>query len=143
MSKFRILIIDDDKRHLKTIKAVIDQIKSPKIEIVTQSDGLEAFKILQNEYNYNFILIDITLRQIDGLVLLRYLKENKNFIRSYIAILSTSNNPKDIEVARKNGADAYITKPINCSEESMKRLQNIVKLVKTKGYSKEFELYEL
>ncbi|MBC8039998.1 MAG: response regulator [Opitutaceae bacterium] len=59
------------------------------------------------------ILLDIKLPRVDGLEVLRQLKEHPQFRRLPVVMLTTSGESHDVARAYELGANSYIVKPVN------------------------------
>lgn len=109
---YRVLIADDEIAICKGLSILIDW-KAFGFEVVDYAlNGLEAFEKIK-EGKYDLVFTDIRMPEIDGIKLLRMIRENKYPCR--IVILS---GYKDFEYARsavEYGAKNYILKPI-CEE---------------------------
>jgi CheY-like chemotaxis protein len=70
------------------------------------------------------IVLDLNLPGIDGREVLRQIKQDENLNQIPVAVFTTSNNPRDIEVCYQYGVDYYIVKPIDFAQlkQDMQRL---------------------
>lgn len=59
------------------------------------------------------ILLDLNLPEIDGYEVLRQLKGNEKTQSIPIIVLTTTDNPKEIERCYELGCNVYITKPVD------------------------------
>lgn len=119
-----ILLVEDNLDHIElTINALRTNGLVNKINVVY--DGQEALDYLyardkysdRNEYpKPELILLDIKLPKIDGLEVLKILKTDSELKKIPVIILTTSENDKDITSAYTNGANSYISKPVNFVE---------------------------
>ncbi len=122
----RVLLVEDDKTTVQNIELTL---KSEGFIIDTAAlgeDGLEIGKI----YEYDLILLDIMLPDIDGYEVLRRLRDAR--INTPILILSGLIEVEDKLKALGFGADDYLTKPYD-NRELMARIQAIVR--RSKGHS--------
>jgi DNA-binding response OmpR family regulator len=114
-----ILLIEDDPDHAELI---IDVLKKENIkkEIVLLKDWEETMDYFQKsdlEGNYeicsqiDLIILDLNLPKVNGIDVLKFIKNNANFSSIPIIILSTSSDQETIDEAFKNGANGYIIKP--------------------------------
>ncbi len=113
----RILLIEDDPDHAELIMEVLEAENIQK-EIILLKDGLEALNYFQR-YEDNglysqikLVILDLNLPKVDGMEILKFLKQNPMYCSIPVVILSTSSDDKTIETAYKNGANDYIAKPI-------------------------------
>ena len=109
----KLLIIEDEKNMRAAIKRILRQ-DLPSIEFIEAENGVQALKIVKNN-KPDLILLDVLMPQVNGLVVLKNLKENKNIeIRKIPVIILTAIGNREINIkARELGAVDYITKPYN------------------------------
>jgi len=110
MSRARILAIDDEKniRHL-----LRNELTPEGFEVVTARSGEEGLKILK-EKSFHVVLLDIRLPKMDGIEVLRHLKQ-KSPHTEVIMITGYGDIQTAVE-SMKLGARDYITKPFKLSE---------------------------
>ncbi len=111
--KKKILIIEDDPNMRNAIKRILKQ-GLPSVDILEIGDGKEALSIVESLIP-NLILLDVKLPNMNGLQVLKALKDSKDReIRKIPVIMLTGIGNKEIAVqAEKMGAVDYITKPFN------------------------------
>ena len=118
--KSSILLIDDHPMLRNGVKQLIHTVNY--FEIVGETgSGIEGIKLAE-ELDPDIILLDINMHDINGLDILRVLRE-KN-ISSRIIMFTVSNAKEDIITALKIGADGYLLKDME-PEDFIKALQNI------------------
>lgn len=106
----KILIIEDEPELRKSMKQYLHQ-EGYVIESASDySKALEKIEI----YDYDCILVDITLPQGDGLDLIKQLKQNHS--KAGIIIISAKNSSDDKIMGLDLGADDYLAKPFNLAE---------------------------
>ncbi|HLD26995.1 MAG TPA: response regulator [Patescibacteria group bacterium] len=107
MSKQKILIIEDDMY----IRDVYEEILTKAgYEIITAVDGQEGV-IKAQEGGYSIILLDVMMPKLDGLGVLRELKENPpRQTNGHIVLLTNLAHNTIIEEAQKLGAFTYFVK---------------------------------
>jgi CheY-like chemotaxis protein len=113
-----ILLVDDD--HIfNFLSAKILQKTGIAGEINTALNGKEALDLLNNCYTNSVtvpdvILLDLNMPIMDGFTFLEAFKDlkipNKDSIQ--IIVVSSSQDPRDIQRARELGAKHYMQKPI-------------------------------
>jgi len=103
----KILIVDDDEAIIETMKAILED---EGYIVDTALTGGEAIKKTQNEA-FNIVLLDIRLPDIEGVEVLKLLKDTVPRTRK-IMITGYPSMQNAIDALNKN-ADAYLIKPIN------------------------------
>ncbi len=101
----RILIIDDNSKLLE------DALPMYGYEVKSAHDGLVALKILDEDSNFDLILLDVVMPNLDGWETLKAIRNNDKIAQIPIIMLtSVSETNKQIS-GLKFGADDYIVKP--------------------------------
>ncbi|MEO0102638.1 MAG: response regulator [candidate division WOR-3 bacterium] len=110
--KGKILIIEDEER----IVAVLEKrLATHGYEVITAGNGRLGFNRARQE-KPDLIILDLILPEMDGYQICNFLKRDRRYQDIPIIILSARSQEKDIEEAKKAGADAYFTKPFNYEE---------------------------
>jgi CheY-like chemotaxis protein len=119
---FTVLLVEDDLNDIFLVKRAFKmaQIRNP-LQVVT--DGLEAMQYLQGEGKYadrehyplpRLIVMDIKMPRKSGFEVLEWVKTQQGRLRRIpIVIVSSSDNPTDINRAYELGANAYMVKPVD------------------------------
>lgn len=106
---YRILIIDDEENLVKGIRYNLEQ---DGYVVDAAYDGEDALKKM-DEIIYNLIILDIMLPKIDGLKLLKKIRERSSIP---VIMLTAKGEDEDKVLAFEYGADDYLTKPFNILE---------------------------
>ena len=122
----RVLLIEDDTATAKAIELMLKSEDYVCDSTDLGEDGLDIGKL----YDYDLIILDLMLPDIDGLEVLRRMRTAK--VQTPILILSGLSQPDDKVKALTAGADDYLTKPFD-KEELVARIQAIVR--RTNGHS--------
>lgn len=110
MSKEKILVIDDEKNILFTVRQALE---SEGYEVQTSTTGESGLRLAADE-NFDLILLDLKLPGIDGLEVLRQLSERPRRVSIIvISAFGTVNNAVD---AMKSGALDFVEKPFSPQE---------------------------
>ncbi len=107
--KEKILIIDDEKEIRKLLRVTL----SAHNFLVEESENGNSGITKAAFFKPDLILLDLSLPDIDGLDVLRRIRE---FAKMPIIILSVRENENDKIVALDSGADDYVTKPFGIGE---------------------------
>lgn len=117
MSSVRVLIAEDNEDHrFLTVRALSD-VEDVELEIETVADGEEALDYVHRRNGFrdkprpDLVLLDIRMPKIDGLEVLRRLKEDPDLRTIPTVMLSSSDRPEDINAAYELGSNSYVTKP--------------------------------
>lgn len=108
----KILIVDDDKIIREQLEK---ELKRNFFRTETAANGEETLGIVRNE-DIDIILLDIKLPDIDGLEILRRVKEEKPSCE--VIIITGFGTRENAIMSLRNGAIDYIEKPINIDELS-------------------------
>jgi CheY-like chemotaxis protein len=120
--QFTILLVEDDLNDIFLVKRAfkVARLQTP-LQVVT--DGVEAMQYLTGEGKYadrktfpvpRLIVMDIKMPRVAGFEVLEWMKGNGHPLRRIpIVIVSSSDNPADINRAYELGANAYMVKPMD------------------------------
>jgi DNA-binding NtrC family response regulator len=105
--KTKILIVDDDENIRKTMKAILEE-ENYSVDVAI--NGKEAIE-MSNKKVYNLALLDIRLPDMEGVDLLKLMKEyvprtRKIMVTGYPTI-------QNAMIAVNKKADAYLLKPVD------------------------------
>ena len=79
-------------------------------EITTAPSGFEALKMLPRQ-KFDLIITDINMPDINGLELVRFIRDSEQHKGTPLIIISTDGREADRDRGMKLGANAYLTKP--------------------------------
>lgn len=102
-----VLLVDDDKSILRTFTRILQR---AGYSTETAENGKEALEKIQNKA-YDFALIDVILGDSNGLDLLPKIEETSP--KTVTIMITGADSSDKREIATKNGADAFLTKPVN------------------------------
>ncbi|SDI34469.1 response regulator transcription factor [Proteiniclasticum ruminis] len=104
----KILLVDDDQLIRNWLKLFLEQLADQYVfDIEEASDGMEAVELLER-FDADLLITDIKMPRMDGMELVRYLKEHKPNTRS--CVLSSYDEFDYVKVALRAGALDYILK---------------------------------
>jgi DNA-binding NtrC family response regulator len=117
--KVKILVVDDE---LSIRESLCVWLQQDGYEVESAADGLKALA-MSRETHYDIMLIDVKMPEMDGLSLLKNVRENDPDIA--IVMMTAHGDIRDAVEAMKLGAYDYLLKPFDLEELSL----NIEKLV--------------
>lgn len=112
-----ILLVEDDPDHeLLTIRALKKANVANDIHVAR--DGGEAVDILFGEsaLRPQLILLDLKLPKIDGLEVLRRIRETEATRMLPVVVLTSSDEERDVVRSYQLGVNSYIRKPVNFTD---------------------------
>ena len=116
----RVLLVEDDPTQQQSIKLILETAGMVVDTTDLGEDGLEIGTL----YDYDIIVLDIMLPDIDGFEVLRRLRDSR--VKTPVLILSGLTDAEDKVRGLGTGADDYLTKPFN-KEELLARIQAIIR----------------
>ena len=122
----RVLLVEDDPTTSKSIEMMLSSAGMVLDTTDLGEDGLEIGKL----YDYDIIVLDLMLPDIDGYEVLRRLRAAK--VETPVLILSGLTESEQKVKGLGTGADDYLTKPFN-KNELIARIHAIVR--RSKGHS--------
>jgi DNA-binding response OmpR family regulator len=112
MSKPLVLLIDDEIEYAKVIG---EALKKHGFDVVLAGNAGEALEVFQ-QTKPNLILLDVMMPEVDGLTLLKWLREHSEQEDIPIHIVSAKAQEADKQAALKAGANGFIAKPFSLEE---------------------------
>jgi len=108
----RILIAEDDSSLASFVKKGLD---AEHYAVDVSSDGEQA-RAMAGEFDYDLVVLDLSLPRLDGVAILRYLRTRKPSMP--IIVLTGRTRVEDRVECLDLGADDYLGKPFSFSELS-------------------------
>ncbi|MDP3120280.1 MAG: response regulator [Sulfuricurvum sp.] len=110
----KILIVDDNDNNRLLIRALLEDFIQKNIHITAKiseaENGVDAVALAMDE-SYDLIFMDIMMPEMDGIEATRQIREHNNKVM-IIAVSAVNEEARQQEILR-NGAEDYISKPIN------------------------------
>ena len=105
-----ILCVEDEPDLLRDI---VEELREAGYETISASNGQQALKQLGN-HKVQLVLCDISMPGVDGFEVMRRGRE-QGLVQADtpFVFLSAANNPQDIAMGKRLGADDYLVKPID------------------------------
>ena len=107
---FSILVVEDNEE----LKAFLKNILSDNYTVITASNGEEGLQHAVNDLP-DLIISDVMMPVMDGLEMIRQIKENNTICHIPIIVLSAKASLDDRIAGLEHGIDDYITKPFSAT----------------------------
>lgn len=107
-----ILIVDDDREIADYIIGELGD----RYHFEYAPNGKEALKMLLTANKYDLVVSDVMMPEMDGLLLLRRIKDNPTISQIPVIMLTSKAEVEYKLEGLKSGADAYIAKPFDMEE---------------------------
>ncbi|MDP2194004.1 MAG: response regulator [Alphaproteobacteria bacterium] len=110
----KILIVDDNDNNRLLLRALLEDFIQKNnyttVKISEAENGVDAVALAMDE-SYDLIFMDIMMPEMDGIEATRQIREHNNKVM-IIAVSAVNEEARQQEILR-NGAEDYISKPIN------------------------------
>jgi CheY-like chemotaxis protein len=126
-----ILLVEDDAAHAEIVRRNLEQSRLAN-HLIHVGDGQEALDYLHRTDKYpdavrpGLVLLDLRLPKVDGLEVLREIKQDADLASIPVVVLTTSAAEFDVAQAYAHRANSYVVKPVDFGQ--------FVDLMKTLGY---------
>jgi diguanylate cyclase (GGDEF)-like protein len=115
----KVLVVDDATSDRKLISMLV---KHQLYQVCEARNGEEALKILERDSQIKIIIADIHMPKLDGMKLLKYIRERK--LQNELAILGVSSDTESLIRFMKLGANDFVIKPFS-KREFITRLNHL------------------
>ena len=107
-----VLVVDDSPEFLDSVDWALRRLGagSPRLHATSGDEALATLRSLP--ILPGLVLLDLNLPGLDGRQALREIRADPRLAPLVVAVLSTSDDPRDLAVTREVGADAYLVKPM-------------------------------
>lgn len=109
MADKKILAVDDSVSIRKSISFILGQ---EGYEVVEAEDGVDALKKAGSE-KFGLIISDINMPNMDGIELIKQLRNDANYKFTPIIVLTTENQDSKMQEGKAAGATGWIVKPFS------------------------------
>ncbi len=133
-----VLIAEDDDGHAELIQRILNR-AGLSSESIRFCDGRELLNFLfmigpgpHREHGTHYLLLlDIRMPQVDGIEVLREIKNDPELRKLPVIMVTTTDDPGDIDTCYKLGCSNYVTKPIEYGKfiETLEKMGDFVSVV--------------
>jgi len=134
-----ILLAEDDDGHAQLIQRNLKRAGVVN-KIVRVRDGQEALDYVRCQGAFAdqpsiepiLLLLDINMPKVDGVAVLQALKADPATAKVPIIMLTTTDDPREVERCYQLGCSVYITKPVQYQDfvEALTRLGMFLEIIK-------------
>jgi len=128
MENFKVLLVDDEKDFVQSLS---ERLEMRNLNAGVSFDGKQALEAIKKE-KPSVILLDLKMPGMDGLEVLKLIKQTDSDIQ--VIILTGHGTDNDEELARKLGAFDYLQKPVKM-DHLLKTLKKAHKKFKNSQYN--------
>ena len=121
--KFSVVLVDDDKFLLNMYAMKFTKEGFGITAFQSSEEALEKFR---QGLSPDVVLLDVVMPGMDGLSLLKILRDEKLILNSAVVILSNQGAQSDIDNAKALKIDGYIVKATTIPSEVLREVSRIV-----------------
>lgn len=120
-SRPRVLVVEDSAAMRGLVTATLEN--GGAYEVTQAQSGFDALRRLPRS-SFDLIITDINMPDINGLELVRFVRQSEQHRQTPMLIISTDGRETDRDRGLKLGANAYLVKPFQPLEllDTVKRL---------------------
>jgi DNA-binding response OmpR family regulator len=112
-SKWLVLVVEDDPDLLTLITRMLEK---EGYRVQTANNGEAGLALALHKPKPNLIISDIMMPDMDGLEMVRRIKEDPSTKPTPVVFLTAKQTPKDVIAGIQAGARYYLTKPFRMNE---------------------------
>ena len=105
-----VLVVDDSPTIRQQASFILNK---EGYEVIEAEDGEKGIETLKNNKDLALIISDINMPNMNGLDMLKKIRELKEFDHIPIFMLTTESDPSKIKIAQENGANGWMVKPFD------------------------------
>lgn len=134
MNEVTIILVEDDDGHATLVERNLRRAGLDN-GFVRLRDGQQALDFLFSgdaSCDSCILLLDIKMPRVDGVEVLRRLKSDPRTATLPVVMLTTTDDPREVERCYQLGCNVYVTKPVEYEQfiEAVKRLGFFLQVVK-------------
>jgi len=115
-----IVLVEDDDGHANLVERNLRRAGLAN-GIQRLADGQEAIDFIRGEGSFTgrdltqslLLLLDIKMPRVDGIEVLRWVKSNPQTALIPVIVLTTTDDPREIQRCYELGCSVYISKPVD------------------------------
>jgi E3 ubiquitin-protein ligase RFWD2 len=113
MPLIHVLVVDDER----ICRAVTSQVlRKCGYRVTTCASGAEAIELLRRGTEFNLLLTDVMMPDIDGPKLLQHVRHHSQFSQLPVIMMSANQHSEIVFECVRSGADDYLLKPVTVKQ---------------------------
>jgi CheY-like chemotaxis protein len=113
MPSIHVLVVDDER----ICRAVTSQVlRKCGYRVTTCASGAEAIELLRRGTEFNLLLTDVMMPDIDGPKLLQHVRHHSQFSQLPVIMMSANQHSEIVFECVRSGADDYLLKPVTVKQ---------------------------
>jgi two-component system chemotaxis response regulator CheY len=124
VSRQRVLVVEDSATMRGFVTAALEA--GGPFAVTQAESGFDALKVLPRT-QYDLIITDINMPDINGLELVRFIRDSERHKGTPLIIISTDGRAADRDRGIRLGANAYLTKPF-LPEQLLETVRGLLRL---------------
>lgn len=109
----KILLVDDDIRNVFALSSVLE---GYRMDVTFAENGREALETLENNPDFDLVLMDMMMPEMDGYEAMTRIRQNPKFEKLPIIALTAKAMKEDRGKCIEAGASDYVKKPIQTDQ---------------------------
>jgi CheY-like chemotaxis protein len=109
----KVLLVDDDMRNIFALTSLLE---NNGLKVSSAESGKDAMKLLNESQDFDIVLMDIMMPEMDGYETIQLIRKNKKFKKLPIIALTAKAMKGDREKCISVGASDYIPKPVDTEQ---------------------------
>ena len=115
-----VLLIDDNEDDVHLALRALRRI-APDTTVETVNDGVEALELIRDFQLHGtqlprVLLVDVAMPRLNGIELVRRLREDDELRGLPIVMFTTSDAARDVDASYEAGCNAYVVKPFSVGD---------------------------
>jgi CheY-like chemotaxis protein len=115
-----VLVVDDDEGHIELVRLNLRRagINNQIVPLTNGNDALD-YVFCRGPYASRerdgalLVMLDINMPGVDGVEVLRQIKANQDTRKIPVIMLTTTDDPREVNRCYELGCNVYITKPVD------------------------------
>ena len=104
----RLMVVDDSRATRHFLR---QHLVSQGHAVVEAGDGQEALNALRKDSDFDLVLLDWYMPELDGLSFLKLLRSDEELQWLKVMMVTSEGDPEILAQAKETGADAFLLKP--------------------------------